>query len=473
MSEFKSVFKSTIAFGGNQFFSILTQIAKTKAIALFLGPNGVGVLSLINSSLALITSATDMGLRNSTIKEISSSSEIPVVANVAKKTAFFTGVFGTLLMFFMSNTVSKICFNNQDWSYTFRWLSIFVLFSHLTNVNMGIIQGMRNLSIFSRVNIYISVLGSLIPVVAYYIMGIKGLIIATLGAAISSYIVSAYFVKFKTSKLTSLATIKSYVKRLVALGFFISMAGFMSNGVGYLLRLMVSNGSDITSLGLYTASYALVHSYLGLVLNTLAMDYFPRLSSVFDRNKELVEIAVAQLQVALLVILPLVLTLILFRDYIIRILYSDDFAGMGGLLEIFALGMILKTSAWGLSYIVLAKGRGSRFLIIESLANIQMLIFSFIGFHLFGLLGLGYGFIVAYLIYFAELVLYLRIFEEFKLKKTYIVWSLLIFTIAVIFVFLKDFQYVNVSFYIISLSLALYVLLSRLSLRDLIKKKIW
>ena len=59
--SYKQIFKTTSIFGGIQVFNILISIAKSKIIAVLLGPAGLGIISIFNSTATLIASCTNLG----------------------------------------------------------------------------------------------------------------------------------------------------------------------------------------------------------------------------------------------------------------------------------------------------------------------------------------------------------------------------------------------------------------------------
>ena len=73
-SNFKSALKGTTLLGGVQVFKILLAIIRSKIVAVFLGPAGVGVLGLFNSALDLIYGFSNLGLGTSAIREIAAAS---------------------------------------------------------------------------------------------------------------------------------------------------------------------------------------------------------------------------------------------------------------------------------------------------------------------------------------------------------------------------------------------------------------
>lgn len=61
-NSYKQSLKATSLFGGVQIFNILIQIIRSKFAAVLLGPEGMGVMGLLNSTITMISSFTNCGL---------------------------------------------------------------------------------------------------------------------------------------------------------------------------------------------------------------------------------------------------------------------------------------------------------------------------------------------------------------------------------------------------------------------------
>lgn len=52
-------------FGGVQVMGILCSIIRTKLVALWIGPVGIGLFGLFNNALEMISTGTNLGIRSS------------------------------------------------------------------------------------------------------------------------------------------------------------------------------------------------------------------------------------------------------------------------------------------------------------------------------------------------------------------------------------------------------------------------
>ena len=65
------VLKYVGIFGGVQGLSILVGLVRNKVVAYFLGPDGMGLISLFNSTINFISQSTNLGISFSAVKHVS------------------------------------------------------------------------------------------------------------------------------------------------------------------------------------------------------------------------------------------------------------------------------------------------------------------------------------------------------------------------------------------------------------------
>ena len=70
-SSYSHILKYTSIFGGVQGLVILIGMVRNKLIALLLGPQGMGLMALFNSTVRLISDTTGLGLGVSAVRELS------------------------------------------------------------------------------------------------------------------------------------------------------------------------------------------------------------------------------------------------------------------------------------------------------------------------------------------------------------------------------------------------------------------
>ena len=210
-SSYKSIFKSTFLFGIVQIFNILVKVATNKAIALFLGAEGMGVIGLLNSALGMLQTGAGLGVSQSTVRDISEANgskddkKISRIISITNKIIIFTSLFGILITIIFSPFLSKWSFGNNDFIIAFVWLSIVVGLNILSEGQLAILKGMRQLKSLAKASMIGSVVGLITAVPFYYFFGKGGIIPSLIITSLSALFFSNYFVrriKYKTVKLT-------------------------------------------------------------------------------------------------------------------------------------------------------------------------------------------------------------------------------------------------------------------------------
>jgi len=185
---------------------------------------------------------------------------------------------------------------------------------------------------------------------------------------------------------------------MLRMGFMISLSGLLTVGASYIVRIFISRNGGVEQVGLYTAGFAIITTYVGLIFNAMGTDYYPRLSAVAHDNSLCKRIINQQAEIALLILAPILIAFLIFIKWVVIILYSKQFIDVNDMIYWAALGMFFKAASWSISFVFLAKGVGKIYFWSELAANIYMLIFNLLGYKYWGLTGLGISFLASYFI---------------------------------------------------------------------------
>ena len=408
--SYKTALKSTSIFGGVQLFKIIIQIIKTKIIAILLGANGVGLISLFSSTSNLITKISSFGLQTSAVKEVSESNSKSEVYHlrktvaIVKKIALMTGLLGAIIMLVFSTQLSQLTFNSEIFSIAFKWLSLSILFNQIAAANNSILQAIRKISYLAKSNLFGSFLSLIICIPAYYYFGEDAIpFVFVITSIILAFLSFFYLNKINIPKIKiPFQKLFSESKGLLMLGLVIAINGIFSSVLVYILQIYISNLGGVEQVGLFTAGFVIINSYVGLIFNAMGTDYFPRLASVANCNNKLRKLINEQIDVALIIVGPIIIIFMIFLKWIILLLYSIEFLEIKEMLYYAALGMFFKTIAWAIAYVFLAKSNKKIYLISETLFNLYFFIFNCLSYYYFGLTGLGISFLISNFFFFLQ-----------------------------------------------------------------------
>ena len=427
-ASYRQAFKATSLFGGVQVFNILIGIIRTKFIAVLLGPTGMGIIGLLTSTTEMITGLTNFGLRTSAVKNVAEANaqqdeqKIGVVVTTLRRLVWITGLLGTFVTLLLAPWLSELAFGNREFTYAFMFLSVTLLFTQLSAGQSVILQGTRKLTYLAKSSMLGALFGLIITVPLYFFFGLRGIAPALIISSIVMLVLSWHFARKVVIKRIHLPLKEIWKegKGMLQMGFLLSLSGLVTLAVAFLTRIYIGREGGIDEVGLYTAGFAIIGTYVGLVFTAMATDYFPRLSGVAHDNKLAKTTINHQAEIAILILAPLLMVFFVFIYWIIQLLYSDQFTPVNAMIQWAALGMFFRAASWSIAFLYLAKGASKLFFINELLANIYVLVFNIIGYKFWGLDGLGMSFLLVYVLYSAQVFIICKRKYAFGFDKSFI-----------------------------------------------------
>lgn len=410
--EYKNSLKATSLFGGVQVYNIIIAVLKSKVVALLLGPGGMGIYGLLISTTGLITSATNFGLGTSAVKDIAGANASGDIKRVARTITVFrrwvwaTGALGLLVCLCLSSVWSRITFGNEDYTLAFALLSLTLLFTQLSAGQVALLQGMRRYSLMAKSSVLGSTIGFVITLPLYYWWGIDAIVPVIVLCSLSSLLLSWYFsrkVETEPVRLNWRETVEGG-KGMMKMGFFIALQGLLSVGASYVVRLYIRSEEGVDEVGLYTAGFAIINTYVGLVFTAMSSEYYPRLAGYCEEPVKFNQAINQETEISLLLLSPIIIIFIIFANVAITLLYSSKFLGIDGMLYWAILGTFFKAPAWCLAFSFIAKGDTKVYFWNELIAIIYTTGLNLLFYSYWGLEGMGISFLICYLIYYIQVL---------------------------------------------------------------------
>ena len=409
-TSYRQIMKATSIFGGVQVFQIIISIIRSKFIAVLLGPLGMGISGLLTSTTGFIASLTNFGLSTSAVKDISTAhstgdeTRLATVAKVFKRWVWITGLLGTIMTLILAPWLSRLTFGNSDYTFAFIWISVTLLLNQISAGQVVLLRGMRQIRYMAHSGMIGSALGLITTIPLYYFYGIRGIVPGIIIAALTSLILTWYYAgklnikPVYVSKARTLAEGKGMLK----MGFMISLSGLISVGASYIVRIFISKTGGVDQVGLYTAGFAIINTYVGMIFTAMGTDYYPRLAAISENNPECRKMINQQAEIAILILAPVIMTFLVFINWMVILLYSNKFIPVNDMILYAALGMFFKAGSWAIAFIFLAKGASKLFFWNEVITNIYLLAFNLLSYYYWGLTGIGISFLVAYIVYLIQ-----------------------------------------------------------------------
>lgn len=427
-SSYRSIFKATSLFGGVQVYQILIQIIKSKFVAVLLGPAGVGIMGLYQSGLQLVQQLSSMGLANSAVRDVSEangSNDIHRIAKtitIVRKLVWITGLFGLIIVVCCSPFLSKVSFGNYDYTIPFIILSVTLLIDQLSAGQRVILQGMRKLKELAKCSAFGSTFGLFVSVPLYYLLGIEGIVPTLILSSVCSLTLSWYYsrkIKIEKIQVTPKQTFEQG-RQMLVMGISMSLSAIFVTIVSFAIRGFIQNRGGIEQVGLFQAGFVIMNSYVGLITNAIATDYYPRLAAVNKDDQKCREVVCHQGEIASLILAPMLTICLVFMPFVVKLLYSDSFSAANDYISWACLGMMLRLGAWLIAHLFIAKAESKLYIWVELSVNIYNLVFCIIGYHFFGLLGLGIAFALEYFVYFIQVYIIARKRYGFNFSNSFV-----------------------------------------------------
>ena len=421
-TSYQQIFKATSLFGGVQVFNIIIAIIRSKFIAILLGPAGMGIAELLNSTTGIIRTFTSFGLGTSAVKDVAAANatgnneRISNVVTIFRRLVWITGLLGCVVIIVLSPWMSRLTFGNSNYTLAFIWLSVTLLFQQLSSGQIVLLQGMRKLQYLAKANMIGAVAGLLISVPIYYFWHIDGIVPAIILTSIATLIISWFFankIPIKKAEINLQQTI-SGGKDMLRMGFMLSLSGLIATIASYVVRIFISRHGGVEDVGLYSAGFAIISTYVGLIFSAMGTDYYPRLSSVAHNGDQTTKVINQQAEITILILGPILAVFLIFINWIVILLYSKKFIAVDEMLHYAALGMFFKAITWVIGFIFLAKGNSKIFFFSELASNTYILLLNLLGYYLLGLTGMGISFLVGNMLALLQVFLISKIIYKFS-----------------------------------------------------------
>lgn len=436
------ILKSSAMIGGSSLINIAIGIIRTKAMAMLLGPSGVGLMGLYGSITDLTINIAGMGINSSGVRQIAEAvgsddtERIARTAAVLRRISIFLGVLGALILALFSGPVSTLTFGSDQHAAAVALLSIVVFFSLVSSGQGALIQGMRRISDMAKMGIQGTLVGALISITVVYFLREDGLVLSLVLLAAMSLITSWWYsrkIHIQTPSISA-SQVRHEAVAMLKLGFAFMASGLLMSGAAYAVRLIVVRQVGFDAAGLYQAAWALGGLYIGFILQAMGADFYPRLTAIAKDNSECNRLVNEQAHVSLLLAGPGVIGTLTFAPLVITLFYTSKFDGALEILRWLCLGMTLRVISWPMGFIIVAKGVQNLIIFSELAWTMVYLGLAWICVGTFGLNGSGIAFFGSYVFHVIMIYVIVRRLSGFRCSTANIQTSFLFLTlIAVVF----------------------------------------
>lgn len=423
--SYTHVLKYAGIFGGVQGLNIIMGLVRNKLIALLLGPAGMGLASLFNTTINFISQATNFGISFSAVKHLSEIADsgddgrIGHFVKVIRAWSLITALLGMLVCMAVGPLLSDWTFSWGNHTLHFILLAPAVAMLAVTGGETAILKALRRLKALASVQIYMVFLSLLISIPIYYFFGESGIVPVIVLTAFASMLLTIVFsYRVFPLRLNGFGGLIGEGTDMVRLGVAFVFAGILGSGAEMVIRSYLNVAGGLEVVGLYNAGFMLTVTYAGMVFSSMETDYFPRLSAV-NNDTGAVNLAVnRQIEISILLLSPMLALLIVSLPLLMPLLFCSDFTPIVPMAQVAVFSMYLKAMSLPVSYVTLAKGDSVAYLVLEVVYDVLVVALIVLCYDRWGLFGTGLALSLSYLIDLIVIYLYARIRYHYVVSRS-------------------------------------------------------
>lgn len=408
----RQILRASSIIGGASVANIVIGLARSKVMALLLGPSGLGLVALLLNVVSTGAVVAALGINQPAVRDLAEANGRDDAVAVARiRAAIFRltallAVVGGGAFWLLRGPIARTVLNDAGLAPTLGWLALAVALTVISGSQMALLNGYRRIGDIARLQVLSALLSTVAGVAVLAVYGERGVIAYIVAAPAAAVVIGLW----ATARLPRPAPISAQTLRtapashaigwsMVRLGASFMLAGLVQMAGLLVIRVIVLRHLGPPALGDFSAAWMISMTYVGFVLQAMGTDYLPRLAAVVDAPATVNRMVNEQTEIALILAAPVLIGVQAAAPWLIHLLYSSEFSGTTAILRWQILGDVLKIVSWPLGFILIATRRGKTFLAAEaaSMAVFVGVVWALVD--AFGVAATGFGFVVTYVCY--------------------------------------------------------------------------
>lgn len=389
---------------------MLAGLVINKAVAVYIGPAGLALVGQFQNFSQLVMTAAQGAITSGVTKyaaEYGKDSErIPILFSTASKISLVSSVIVGAGIVLFSSYASEYFLKSEDYTYVFVIFGFTIVLFVINNLLLSILNGLKEIKTWVMINIIQSIYSLIFTTLLIVYLGLDGALLALVTNQSVIFLIVLWMLR--KHQVIKLENFKSTFDTAEGkkLGAFALMAITSAATVPVshlIIRNYIGEALSWDDAGYWQAIWYISTMYLMVVTTTLSIYYLPKLSEITDKaelRKELLH----GYKIIMPIVIVMSVTIFLLKDFIIWLLFTEDFAPMRELFLWQLVGDVLKLAAWLIAYLMLAKAMTKTFITTEIAFSLSFVLLSIWFVDQYGLVGMSYSFAVNYGLYFIVMI---------------------------------------------------------------------
>jgi enterobacterial common antigen flippase len=421
-SSYRQILKSSALIGSSSLVNAVLGIVRAKAMALLVGPAGVGLMGALTSVFDLTRCVAEMGMNSSGVRQIAESAgsadqqRVARTAYALRRTAVVLGIIGAGALAALSVPVAQLTFGDSTHAGAVALLGLAVLCRMVSDGQGAMLQGLRRIREIAVIGVIGAITGTLASVALVSVLGIDGIVLSIIAIAVISLLLSWWAGrKLILQPVTmTLAQTSDEVRGLLRMGLAFMGSALLTLGAAYLVRMIIVRQESLYAAGLYQAAWAIGALFVSFVLQAMSTDFYPRLVGAANDDTLCNRLVNEQALVSVLLAAAGVIATLTFSPWALLLLYSKEFAAADELMRWICMGMAVRVLTWPLGYVLIAKGKQMLFVGADLTWSVLCVALTWWFVNAFGLRGAGIAYFASYAIHLVVLYTMCRRLSGFR-----------------------------------------------------------
>jgi PST family polysaccharide transporter len=396
--------------------SVLTRIVAgiltSKAIAIFIGAEGLALIGNLRNFLSSTQSVATLGLYDGLVKYIAEFKKQTVELSKTLSTVFYLGFISTVIVsflcYFNAEYINTLIFPTySDYAYVIRVMAIALPFYSLNMFSFSILNGFSKFKILIIINIIGQILGLSITLLLIYQDKIDGALVSVVISESLIFLITLVGIVNQRSLIPLIKATNvrfSYIKKLSSFSMMVLFSGVVLPIVALAIRTYIIDNIGYKDAGLWEAMTRISKYYLMFIGSLMTLYILPRFSEI-DNVKDFRN-EVFQFYKTIMPIFALGLFAIyLLRSFIVPIIFSNEFRPVEDLFLWQLLGDFIKVLSIVIAYQFLAKRMFWHYIVTEAFLVVILYATSIYFIDIYGVKGATIAHFVTHVMYYAVVLL--------------------------------------------------------------------
>jgi PST family polysaccharide transporter len=399
-----SLTKKAFSLGGSMaVVRMACSFISIKVTATYLGPAGLALVAQFGNFVSLFQSMLGQGLVTGMVRLASESGADLEKRRRLFSTALRMGIGMVLVLGLVialaSPYIAQWLLTDRKYTFLIAISGIAIAAGILNDILLGSLGVTKEIGLIARVSIASTVLGLLVFAPLSYLWGIEGGLWGTFAA----FLIMATAATFGIRRLAAHVSLSDFAgafdrgecRRILSFYPMLIVNGVLPSLSLILVRDSLSSALGLDSAGLWQATWRVSEVYQAIITSSITLYFMQSMGERAGRPLELRRQILRTLLIATGATAAFAVTIFVFREQVVHIIFSAAFNDVTRLLPLQLLGDVLKMMTWILGMSLVAMVRSTWFISSVIVGAVSFVVLTKIFVQAVGLEGVVWAYVVA------------------------------------------------------------------------------